>query len=136
MAPRGLSLLASVSLLLLTFAGCESTALPKPTGTSTITLEESTRRGVLTTKLGTEIVFELPRPKRENYLWRLVQNDTRWLVPLGDMTAPTPDTGRSVVHFLAIRAGRSQLKFAALPPNITEAAPGDTYDIVVTIQPP
>lgn len=138
MACRRVSLLASISLGLLLFAGCESTAIPKPTGTTTVTLREDSRRGNLNIKAGVEVVLELPLPKAEGHRWIIVQNDPRYFMPLGDIGPQAADTGRSVVRFQALQPTprRMPLKFAAVPANAKEAKHGDTYDIAVTIQPP
>lgn len=126
-----------VTILVATIAlqpGCESKTVPKPIGTATTTLPTTSRRGTLTTKLGMEIRLELP-PAEPGHVWTIVQHDPRYLRPLGGNDKPSPETGRTTVAFHAMHAGRTQLKFLAVPAHGgPEVLPVDYYDIVVAIE--
>jgi hypothetical protein len=128
---------AFILLIALAFsAGCESStkALPKPTGTTTTVLPTDSRRGTLATQLGLEIRLELPVPEA-GHVWTIVQHDPRFLSPLGEISRPSPETGRSTAAFHAIHRGRTQLKFLAVPAHGgPEVLPVDHYELVVAIE--
>lgn len=128
---------ALAALLSLFAAGCETQKIPPPTSTASATLDPSVRKTSLTTRLGTDLKLELPPPKRPGHVWTIMQNDTRYLRPLTEISPPAPDTGLSTVHFHAMTTGRTALRFIAIPLGASkEATPGDNYDVVVTIQSP
>jgi hypothetical protein len=122
----------------LAVAGCETTKLPPIMGSSSVTLDANTRRQNITTKYAAELTVELPPPKQAGAVWQIMQNDTRYLRPLSEVTAPAPETGRSTIHFHAIASGRSALRFIAVPAaeKNAETTPVDSYNVLVTIQPP
>src|SRR5687767_7101991 len=97
-----------LGLLGLAGAGCGTPAVPKPVGLTPVVLEETTRRAAIETRLGMELRLDLPRPREPGNVWQVIQNDTRVLKPLSDVSAPTADSGRSRIRFHAIRMGRTQ----------------------------
>jgi hypothetical protein len=123
-----------LGLVALAGAGCGTPAAPKPVGLTPVVLEDTGRRAAIETRLGMELRLDLPRPREPGNVWQIIQNDTRLLKPLSDVSAPAADSGRSRVRFHAIRMGRTQLKFLAVPAGAAVADPVDYYDIVVTIQ--
>lgn len=136
MAQPAIRLPLLLTLLLGFVAGCSAPGLPKPVGSSTVTLDTGSRRGSLATKLNLDLRIELPPPKVAGHVWQIIQNDTRYLMPLTDVTPPAAEGGRSVVRFQTLRIGRTTLRFAAVPPGspgMSGVPPGDTYDLVVTI---
>lgn len=133
MAHPAIRFLLLFTVLLGLAAGCGSPGLPKPTGSSVVTLDEGSRRGSLATKLNLDLKIELPPPKVAGQVWKIIQNDTRYLMPLSDVSEPAADTARSSVRFQTVRVGRTSLRFAAVPPNSTDVAPGDIYEVIVTI---
>ena len=115
--------------------GCTHTAKAKPTGITPVTLDAATRRAAIITRLGMEVRLELPPPREPGNVWQIIQNDARYLQPLTDVGAPAPGTGRSTVRFHAVRIGRTQLKFLAVPALAsTVADPVDSYDVLITVQ--
>jgi hypothetical protein len=123
-----------LGLVCLAAAGCGTPAPPKPVGLTPVVLEGSGRRAAINTRLGMEVRLDLPRPREPGNVWRIIQNDTRLLKPLSELSAPAADTGLSRVRFHAIRMGRTQLKFLAVPAGAAVADPVDYYDIIVVIQ--
>lgn len=115
--------------------GCTSAPKAKPAGVTPVTLDAATRRASIMTRLGMEVRLELPPPREPGNVWQIIQNDARFLQPLTEISAPSPVTGRSTVRFHAVRMGRSQLKFLAVPAVASAVAdPVDFYDVLVTVQ--
>ncbi len=116
-------------------SGCATRAKPKPVGLTPVNLDETNRRAAITTRLGMELRLELPAPRVSGHVWQVIQNDTRALQPLSELGAPAADSGRSTVRFHAVRQGRTQLKFIAVPARTSAVAdPVDFYDVLVTIE--
>ena len=117
-------------------AGCESTKVAGPTSSASVALDPGTRRATVTTRVGTDLRLELPPPKEPGYVWTIMQNDTRYLRPLSEISAPAADTGVSTVHFHALAIGRPALRLIAIPAGATrEATPAEIYSVIITIEP-
>ncbi|HUR57520.1 MAG TPA: hypothetical protein VM029_07415 [Opitutaceae bacterium] len=128
------TVLLLLGLIGLMGGGCGTPAASRPVGLTPVVLEETTRRATINTRLGMEVRLDLPRPREPGNVWQIIQNDTRLLKPLSDVGAPASDSGRSRVRFHAVRLGRAQLKFLALPAGAAVADPVDFYDVIVVIQ--
>lgn len=126
---------AAVILLLAGLhAGCASKEILRPTGMTTTVLPTDSRRGTLSTRLGLAIRLELPAPG-PGHVWRIIQHDPRFLRPLSETDSPPAEAGRTAVAFHAIAAGRTQLKFLAVPSgDAGEVVPVDHYDVNVVIR--
>jgi hypothetical protein len=128
---------ASASLIAaLAFAGgCGAPAVPKPIGNQAVTLDGATRQVTVATRLGMQLVLALPPIAEPGHVWQIVYDDTRYLKPLGEVTAPTEESGRATIAFHVMTTGRTVLRFLALPIDpVREARPVDRYDVVVNIK--
>lgn len=115
-------------------AGCESPTGMAPRETITTTLDANARETMLTLAVGAAVKLELPPPRMPGHAWQVVQNDTRFLRPLGGIVPASGGAARATATFHALRIGRTQLKFLAAPVNGAGTAAPDYYDVRVTIE--
>lgn len=131
---RPLPLFLLSATLLLAVAGCESPVSNTPKETQTVTLDAATRQATLTVALGNAIRLELPPPRQPGHVWQIVQNDTRFLQPMGALQPPNSSTERTVATFRGARPGRTQLKFLASAPAPATGGTLDYYDVIVVVE--
>ena len=125
------------AMLVSFLAGCETPKASGPTAAASVALDPDVRRATVTTKVGTDLKLELPPPKEPGYVWTIMQNDTRYLRPLSEISAPAADTGISQVHFHALAVGRPALRLIAIPAGAgKETTPAEIYNVFITIEPP
>jgi hypothetical protein len=126
-------ILLSAALTLAT-AGCESPVQTQPKETHTVTLDASARQAAATVALGNAIRLELPPPRQPGHVWQIVQNDTRFLQPMGALQPPGSGAERTTVTFRGMRPGRTQLKFLASAPTAATGGALEYYDVVVVVE--
>lgn len=122
-----------LAILGLASGGCESSPGSPSREIKMVTLEAASREAALTLALGSEVKLELPPPRESGHVWEIVQNDTRFLQPLGALVLG--NTHRWSASFQAVRAGHTRLKFlAASPTRASGDVAADYYDVSVTIE--
>lgn len=102
-------------------------------GTTPVVLTESQKSTTLTVELHHTVKVVLPPPREPGLAWQISFHDARFLQQQNEITA-TSDAPPSV-SFLAVREGRTRLRFVLLPATPARAVdPVDHQEVVLTIE--
>lgn len=116
-------------------AGCQSTPTLAPKGRIVIPVQEhlsESGRFEATVRLLNEVVIKLPAVAVPHNVWTVVLNDARFFHQLKPVEMSPDGTGSAT--FLAIRMGRRDIRFAAVPPNGREVTSTQAYEIALTVE--
>lgn len=116
-------------------AGCQSTPTLAPKGRIVISVQEhlaDSGRFEATVQLMNEVVIKLPAVAAADNVWTVVLNDARYFHQMKPVEMAPDGTGTAT--FLAIRQGRRDIRFAAVPPKGREVTSTQAYEIVLTVE--
>lgn len=105
-----------------------------PTGTAAVKLDADHKVSAFTVKQLNLVVLTLP-PADGEHRWAISFHDTRYLKLMSEIQAPaSPDAG-ATVSFLALKTGRTRLRFLLLPTTKARSVqPIDQQEFVLTIE--
>lgn len=126
--------LAAAALALLA-AGCSGPTWPAPKATTDVVMDHAHRAALLTIGLGDAVHIELPPPEQAGMEWIVIIVNGRVLRQMMPIEPVPGRPGWAQVSFQAIHTViRTELKFAAVPPNAQGFEPTDTYTFGIAVK--
>ena len=122
-----------LAALLLSGSGCFLSPKLEPVGTVSISLDGVKKTGALTTGLLDEVVLQLPPVTEAGYVWEVFLLDHRFVKVTSHLSPPNADGVQSMT-FITTRVGRTRARFMLVKANVTESAPIDSQEILLTVE--
>lgn len=115
-------------------SGCATRREVKPLGENVVKIPDDAARVQLRLRAGYALRLELPPSPEARYVWEITQSDPRFLRQLSALT-PMPDGAGASVRFVALRRGRTYIRFHVVPQEKSRVAdPAGRCEIVVDIE--
>lgn len=117
-------------------AGCASSpSIIVPKGEASVVVDPAQKQTNTTLKMLHRITITLPPAQPSGHEWQIAQHDSRYLQQATEILPSEAPGAGPQISFIAVRPGRTRLRFALVPATTARTVePVDLREVVVAIE--